>query len=211
MPDVQKRLVGLGGEPGNADAGPSSRRWSKSDYDRFGQLDQGRQRQARAMKPTIALFTGDPAGIGPELVAKLLADGAAQRASGHPADRRRVRWSRTGMRAAGVQFDSSAVTARARPRRRARRLAARRGDADSSAARSRRRTARTCWPAWRSASTCAARGDRRRDVLRAAQQGRAARRRHAARRRAALFLRSAGLPRHRASSSTCSNRCGRRA
>ena len=31
------------------------------------------------MKPTIALFTGDPAGIGPELVAKILADGAAQR------------------------------------------------------------------------------------------------------------------------------------
>lgn len=31
------------------------------------------------MKPTIALFTGDPAGIGPELVARLLADGEAQR------------------------------------------------------------------------------------------------------------------------------------
>jgi 4-hydroxythreonine-4-phosphate dehydrogenase len=28
-------------------------------------------------KPTIALFTGDPAGVGPELVAKLLADGSA--------------------------------------------------------------------------------------------------------------------------------------
>src|SRR3546814_15881438 len=26
------------------------------------------------MKPTIALFTGDPAGIGPEIVAKVLAD-----------------------------------------------------------------------------------------------------------------------------------------
>jgi 4-hydroxy-L-threonine phosphate dehydrogenase PdxA len=33
------------------------------------------------VKPTIALFTGDPAGIGPELVAKLLADGQAQRAA----------------------------------------------------------------------------------------------------------------------------------
>ena len=33
------------------------------------------------MKPTIALFTGDPAGIGPELVAKLLTDGQAQRAA----------------------------------------------------------------------------------------------------------------------------------
>ena len=28
------------------------------------------------MKPTIALFTGDPAGVGPELVGKLLADSA---------------------------------------------------------------------------------------------------------------------------------------
>jgi 4-hydroxythreonine-4-phosphate dehydrogenase len=31
------------------------------------------------VKPTVALFPGDPAGIGPELVAKLLADGAPQR------------------------------------------------------------------------------------------------------------------------------------
>ena len=31
------------------------------------------------MKPTIALFTGDPAGIGPELVAKILAEGSPQR------------------------------------------------------------------------------------------------------------------------------------
>lgn len=30
------------------------------------------------MKPTVALFTGDPAGIGPELVARLLAEGEAQ-------------------------------------------------------------------------------------------------------------------------------------
>ena len=29
------------------------------------------------MKPTIALFAGDPAGIGPELIARLLADGSA--------------------------------------------------------------------------------------------------------------------------------------
>jgi 4-hydroxythreonine-4-phosphate dehydrogenase len=33
------------------------------------------------MKPTIALFMGDPAGIGPELVAKLLADGSAARSA----------------------------------------------------------------------------------------------------------------------------------
>ena len=34
------------------------------------------------MKPNIALVIGDPAGVGPELVAKLLADGtAAQRAN----------------------------------------------------------------------------------------------------------------------------------
>lgn len=31
------------------------------------------------MKPTIALFTGDPSGIGPELIARLLADGSAAR------------------------------------------------------------------------------------------------------------------------------------
>ena len=31
------------------------------------------------MKPTVALFTGDPAGIGPELLARLLADGTAAR------------------------------------------------------------------------------------------------------------------------------------
>lgn len=56
------------------------------------------------MKPTIALFTGDPAGIGPELVGKLLADGAAQReahilligAESVVAD---------GMRAANARFD----------------------------------------------------------------------------------------------------------
>ena len=34
------------------------------------------------MKPNIALVMGDPAGVGPELVAKLLADGtAAQQAN----------------------------------------------------------------------------------------------------------------------------------
>ena len=33
------------------------------------------------MKPTIALFMGDPAGIGPELVVKLLADGTAAKAA----------------------------------------------------------------------------------------------------------------------------------
>jgi 4-hydroxythreonine-4-phosphate dehydrogenase len=34
------------------------------------------------MKPVIALFVGDPAGIGPELVAKLLGDGSAARRAG---------------------------------------------------------------------------------------------------------------------------------
>jgi 4-hydroxythreonine-4-phosphate dehydrogenase len=32
-------------------------------------------------KPTIALFPGDPAGVGPELIARLLADGSAARAA----------------------------------------------------------------------------------------------------------------------------------
>jgi 4-hydroxythreonine-4-phosphate dehydrogenase len=33
------------------------------------------------VKPSIALFTGDPAGVGPELVARLLSDGSASRAA----------------------------------------------------------------------------------------------------------------------------------
>ena len=65
-----------GRRAGQHHAGRSSRAMVKSDYDRFGKLIKRRQRQDRTVKPTIALFTGDPAGIGPELVAKLLADGA---------------------------------------------------------------------------------------------------------------------------------------
>ena len=56
------------------------------------------------MKPTIALFTGDPAGIGPELVAKLLADGAAQRAA-HILVIGARSVVEDGMRAAGVAFE----------------------------------------------------------------------------------------------------------
>jgi 4-hydroxythreonine-4-phosphate dehydrogenase len=55
-------------------------------------------------KPAIALFAGDPAGVGPELVARLLADGSA---AGR-ADIRLIA-SRSaledGMRAAGCRFD----------------------------------------------------------------------------------------------------------
>jgi 4-hydroxythreonine-4-phosphate dehydrogenase len=55
------------------------------------------------MKPTIALFTGDPAGIGPELVARLLADGsAARRANIYLVGSRAV--MDEGMRAAGCRF-----------------------------------------------------------------------------------------------------------
>jgi 4-hydroxythreonine-4-phosphate dehydrogenase len=55
-------------------------------------------------KPTVALFTGDPAGIGPELVAKLLADGsAARRANIVLIGSREV--LEDGMRAAGLRFD----------------------------------------------------------------------------------------------------------
>ncbi|MEO8751857.1 MAG: 4-hydroxythreonine-4-phosphate dehydrogenase PdxA [Casimicrobiaceae bacterium] len=70
------------------------------------------------MKPTIALFTGDPAGIGPELVARLLADGAAQRAahilliSAHSV-------LGDGMRAANAQFEferGAAIRGNAKPR-----------------------------------------------------------------------------------------------
>jgi 4-hydroxythreonine-4-phosphate dehydrogenase len=70
------------------------------------------------MKPTIALFTGDPAGIGPELVAKLLADGAAQRAANVLVIGARSVME-DGMRAAGVQFAierGPAVRGNAKPR-----------------------------------------------------------------------------------------------
>ncbi len=64
------------------------------------------------MIPAIALFTGDPAGIGPELVAKLLADGAmAREADVLLITSREV--LDDGMRAAGVTF---AVTAHDAPR-----------------------------------------------------------------------------------------------
>ena len=56
------------------------------------------------MKPRIALFAGDPAGIGPELVARLLADGSATRR----ADIRLIASRRVmaeGMRTAGVRLD----------------------------------------------------------------------------------------------------------
>jgi 4-hydroxy-L-threonine phosphate dehydrogenase PdxA len=60
--------------------------------------------------PTIALFTGDPAGIGPELVAKLLADGrAAREADILLITSRQV--LNGGMRAAGVEFAVAAADA----------------------------------------------------------------------------------------------------
>ncbi|HUP98334.1 MAG TPA: 4-hydroxythreonine-4-phosphate dehydrogenase PdxA [Usitatibacter sp.] len=56
------------------------------------------------MKPTIALFAGDPAGIGPELVARLLADGTARaRAKIRLIASRKV--MEEGMRVAGCRFD----------------------------------------------------------------------------------------------------------
>jgi 4-hydroxythreonine-4-phosphate dehydrogenase len=58
------------------------------------------------MRPTIALFTGDPAGIGPELVAKLLAEGQATReANVVLIGARSV--VEDGMRAANVRFDAA--------------------------------------------------------------------------------------------------------
>ena len=57
-----------------------------------------------AAKPRIALFAGDPAGIGPELVARLLADGStAGRADIRLIASRKV--MQEGMRAAGCRFD----------------------------------------------------------------------------------------------------------
>ena len=68
------------------------------------------------MKPTIALFPGDPAGIGPELVAKLLAEGAPQR-DAHIlliASRPVVE---DGMRAANARFEYERGTAQRAPAR----------------------------------------------------------------------------------------------
>ena len=76
LPDVRSRLEGLGGEPGNITPEQFAA-LNKAEYERFGKLIKDasdQDRHAVSMKPTIALFTGDPAGIGPELVAKLLAD-----------------------------------------------------------------------------------------------------------------------------------------
>ena len=54
-------------------------------------------------KPTIALFAGDPAGIGPELVARLLSDGAAsKRANVYVVGSREA--VEEGMRVAGCRF-----------------------------------------------------------------------------------------------------------
>jgi 4-hydroxythreonine-4-phosphate dehydrogenase len=56
-----------------------------------------------AAKPTIALFAGDPAGIGPELVARLLADGSAAReANVYVVGSREA--VEDGMRVAGCRF-----------------------------------------------------------------------------------------------------------
>ena len=55
-------------------------------------------------KPTLALFAGDPAGIGPELVARLVAD-AATRDAAHILLVGAQSVVEDGMRAAGVRFD----------------------------------------------------------------------------------------------------------
>src|SRR6185436_9861515 len=72
----------------------------------LGEARQGREHQGRAIgvaKPTIALFAGDPAGIGPELVARLLADGsAARQANIYVVGSREV--VEDGMRVAGCRF-----------------------------------------------------------------------------------------------------------
>jgi 4-hydroxythreonine-4-phosphate dehydrogenase len=62
------------------------------------------------VKPTIALFTGDPAGIGPELVAKLLAEGTAQR-DAHILVIGARSVVEDGMHAAHVQFELEGGTA----------------------------------------------------------------------------------------------------
>ena len=68
------------------------------------------------MKPSIALFTGDPAGVGPELVARLLSDGSASRAANILLVGSRESIDE-GMRTAGCRFTyqvGEAATARGR-------------------------------------------------------------------------------------------------
>jgi 4-hydroxythreonine-4-phosphate dehydrogenase len=65
-----------------------------------------RKKEASVSKPTVALFTGDPAGIGPELVARLLADGgAAKQANILLIGSRAV--LQAGVQAAGTRFEFS--------------------------------------------------------------------------------------------------------
>ena len=175
----------------------------KSDYDRFGKLIKDANVKIDPVKPTIALFTGDPAGIGPELVAKLLADGEAQRARGHPAHRRARRSCDDGHARGRREFAyerGPAVRARV-PRLvdwdRVDATGFARGEVAA------RNGAYMLAGLALGLDLCAPR-HRRRDLLRAAQQGGAARGRHAARGRAALLLRGARLHTARASSSTCS-------
>ena len=54
-------------------------------------------------RPTIALFPGDPAGVGPELVARLLADGSAARNANVLVVGSRASL-RDGMRVAGARY-----------------------------------------------------------------------------------------------------------
>ena len=58
----------------------------RADYERSGKLIRETGIKLR-MTPTIALFAGDPAGIGPELVAKVLADRGELPRRAHPPDR----------------------------------------------------------------------------------------------------------------------------
>ena len=158
LPDVQKRLIGLGGEPGKATQEQFAA-LVKSDYDRFGRLIKDANVKIEPVKPTIALFTGDPAGIGPELVAQLLADGTAQHGGRHPADRRRS-VVEDGMRSREVRSRSRARCRCTRACDAAsRRLAARRTKADSRAGEvTTEEAASTCLPAWRSGLDLCQRG-----------------------------------------------------
>jgi 4-hydroxy-L-threonine phosphate dehydrogenase PdxA len=58
------------------------------------------------MKPRIALFIGDPAGVGPELVARLLADPDTTRSADLLLIGSRASID-AGMRAAGVRYDAA--------------------------------------------------------------------------------------------------------
>ena len=147
------------------------------------------------MKPTVALFTGDPSGIGPEIVAKVLADPEV-----HAAARLIIVGSRPvleeGMRVAGVHTEVPDAAPVPVPGDRPQLLQwEHAGATDFERGVVNAKSGRFMLDGLAAALRAVPGRHRGRDLLRAAQQGGAARGRHEPPGRAALVLRSARLQR----------------